>query len=132
LSIELTEQGFDNYLKPPNTNVSKKKQDVTENDRLFSTSSATYLAVSRRTALQALSSADQSLPDLLHTLDNDIHIQSAPDFPPVSRCFLRYITLACVTLRHINTSANIHTTDGTLQSLEAKARHDNAYVAGRK
>ncbi|WVR06555.1 hypothetical protein IAU60_003586 [Kwoniella sp. DSM 27419] len=37
-----TSLGFDNYLKPPPTNVNKKKLEVTESDRLFSTSSGTY------------------------------------------------------------------------------------------
>ncbi|ORY22022.1 histone acetyltransferase subunit NuA4-domain-containing protein [Naematelia encephala] len=36
-------KGFDNYLKPPTSNVNKKKMEVTEADRLFSTSSGTYL-----------------------------------------------------------------------------------------
>ncbi|WWC71007.1 uncharacterized protein I206_104960 [Kwoniella pini CBS 10737] len=35
-------KGFDNYLKPPTTNLNKKKIEVTEGDRLFSTSSGTY------------------------------------------------------------------------------------------
>ncbi|GFZ50639.1 hypothetical protein JCM24511_08397 [Saitozyma sp. JCM 24511] len=35
-------KGFDNYLKPPTSNVNKKKLEVTEGDRLFSTSSGTY------------------------------------------------------------------------------------------
>nr|XP_031864435.1 uncharacterized protein CI109_000349 [Kwoniella shandongensis]KAA5531507.1 hypothetical protein CI109_000349 [Kwoniella shandongensis] len=35
-------KGFDNYLKPPPTNVNKKRLEVTETDRLFSTSSGTY------------------------------------------------------------------------------------------
>ncbi|WWC62846.1 uncharacterized protein I303_105444 [Kwoniella dejecticola CBS 10117] len=39
-------KGFDNYLKPPpTTNVNKKKIEVTEGDRLFSTSSGTYQQV---------------------------------------------------------------------------------------
>lgn len=42
-------QGFDNYLKPP-TNT-KKKLDVSENDRLFSTSSGTYQQVRKTTRL---------------------------------------------------------------------------------
>jgi hypothetical protein len=41
----LTSQGFDNYLKPPTSNVNKKKLEVTEGDRLFSTSSGTYQQV---------------------------------------------------------------------------------------
>ncbi|ORX37174.1 histone acetyltransferase subunit NuA4-domain-containing protein [Kockovaella imperatae] len=36
-------KGFDNYLKPPTATVSKKKQDITEGDRLFSTSSVSYM-----------------------------------------------------------------------------------------
>ncbi|KAK4688384.1 chromatin modification-related protein EAF6, partial [Tremellales sp. Uapishka_1] len=35
-------KGFDNYLKPPASNVNKKKLEVSESDRLFSTSSGTY------------------------------------------------------------------------------------------
>ncbi|KAL7420735.1 hypothetical protein Q5752_004686 [Cryptotrichosporon argae] len=35
-------KGFDNYLKPPGTTTSKKKAELTEDDRLFSMSSATY------------------------------------------------------------------------------------------
>lgn len=49
-------QGFDNYLKPPNSSLNKKKQEVTENDRLFSTSSATYQTVSHAPSPSSLTS----------------------------------------------------------------------------
>ncbi|OXG76790.1 hypothetical protein C345_06652 [Cryptococcus neoformans A2-102-5] len=35
-------KGFDNYLKPPTAHMHKRKLEVTEADRLFSSSSATY------------------------------------------------------------------------------------------
>ncbi|KAK1925817.1 histone acetyltransferase subunit NuA4-domain-containing protein [Papiliotrema laurentii] len=34
-------KGFDNYLKPPGSNINKKKLEVTDQDRLFSSSSGT-------------------------------------------------------------------------------------------
>lgn len=46
-------QGFDNYLKPPTSGINKKKLDVTEQDRLFSTSSGTYQQVRRRSKVDA-------------------------------------------------------------------------------
>ncbi|WVW84948.1 hypothetical protein I302_106984 [Kwoniella bestiolae CBS 10118] len=49
-------KGFDNYLKPPPSNVNKKKIEVTEADRLFSTSSGTY-----QQSLAAKKQQDQSL-----------------------------------------------------------------------
>lgn len=47
-------QGFDNYLKPPTAHTHKKKLDVTEADRLFSSSSATYQQVSETQIQDAL------------------------------------------------------------------------------
>ena len=38
-------KGFDNYLKPPTSGINKKKMEVTDQDRLFSTSSGTYQQV---------------------------------------------------------------------------------------
>ncbi|WVQ84989.1 hypothetical protein IAT38_007153 [Cryptococcus sp. DSM 104549] len=35
-------KGFDSYLKPPTAHAHKKKLEVTETDRLFSSSSGTY------------------------------------------------------------------------------------------
>lgn len=80
---ELTGKGFDNYLKPPAA-INKKKLEVTNEDRLFSTSSGSFVQVRPAVDPCAMGKLTRSLwlsnnlakrhPSLLLSLDSPPHL----------------------------------------------------------